>query len=191
MIKFVVSKYPLKGSESVLKTSISEPYKALHNRHSSAPTNLPALKILTLTDPWHLLMTTSNGYSISLTIIIFIWGSIFLSTSLSMVQATTVLDIFSDLNATQTSVLSKLCVTLIVTLWMPEDAQHPPTTPSDANITTMETLEIGGYDGIFTEMLLRGLKSDDWKKVTTYVGLACLLNKSDTQTPVVAASWSP
>ncbi len=52
--------------------------------------------------------------------------------------------------------------------------------------TARETLESGEYSGIFTKILLRVLKSDDWKKETTYAGLTCLLNQSDAQTPVVA-----
>ncbi len=71
--------------------------------------------------------------------------------------------------------------------WKPDRSSHVCMAACQDYQTARETLESGEYGGIFTKLLLCVLKSDDWKKETTYVGLACLLNQeSDAQTPVVA-----
>ncbi len=72
--------------------------------------------------------------------------------------------------------------------WKPDRCSHVCLAACRDHQTARETLESGEYGGIFTKKLLRILKSDDWKKETTYVGLglACLLNQSDAQTPVIA-----
>ncbi|PBK72044.1 hypothetical protein ARMSODRAFT_1016043 [Armillaria solidipes] len=70
--------------------------------------------------------------------------------------------------------------------WKPDRSSHVCLTACRDHQTARETLESGQYGGIFTKTLLRVLKSEDWKKERTYVGLACLMNQSDAQTPVVA-----
>ncbi len=70
--------------------------------------------------------------------------------------------------------------------WTPDRRSHGGLAACRDYQTARETLESEEYDGISTKMFLRVLKSDDWKKETTYVGLACLLNQSDAQTPVVS-----
>ncbi len=46
-----------------------------------------------------------------------------------------------------------------------------------------------GYIGIFTDLLVRFLQSDYWKKETTYADLVHCLDKAPHQTPVVAGKY--
>ncbi|KAK0209636.1 hypothetical protein IW262DRAFT_1528423 [Armillaria fumosa] len=52
-----------------------------------------------------------------------------------------------------------------------------------------ETVGKDKCSGVFTSTLVRVLRSDAWKKGTTYIGLTELLNESYSQTPVVARDY--
>ncbi|KAK0505473.1 hypothetical protein EDD18DRAFT_1344298 [Armillaria luteobubalina] len=47
---------------------------------------------------------------------------------------------------------------------------------------------VTGYVGIFTDSLVRALRSGNWRKETTYVDLLHCLDTSPFQTPVVAGN---
>ncbi|SJL04296.1 uncharacterized protein ARMOST_07657 [Armillaria ostoyae] len=70
--------------------------------------------------------------------------------------------------------------------WQPDMSSHVVLAACRDYQTAKETWGKEGFGGVFTTTLVRVLKSDHWKKETTYVELTHLLNQSYTQTPVVA-----
>ncbi|PBK91149.1 hypothetical protein ARMGADRAFT_1166538 [Armillaria gallica] len=70
--------------------------------------------------------------------------------------------------------------------WRPDMSSHVVLAACRDYQTAKETWGKEEFGGVFTTTLVRLLKSDHWKKETTYVGLTHLLNQSYTQTPVVS-----
>ncbi|KAK0435899.1 hypothetical protein EV421DRAFT_2022340 [Armillaria borealis] len=70
--------------------------------------------------------------------------------------------------------------------WKPDMSSHVVLAACRDYQRATEILGTKGYCGVLTKTLVRVLRSDAWKRETTYVELTELLNQSYSQTPVVA-----
>ncbi|SJL17260.1 uncharacterized protein ARMOST_20807 [Armillaria ostoyae] len=70
--------------------------------------------------------------------------------------------------------------------WKPDMSSHVVLAACRDYQRATEILGTKGYRGVLTKTLVRVLRSDAWKRETTYVELTELLNQSYSQTPVVA-----
>ncbi|SJL17259.1 uncharacterized protein ARMOST_20806 [Armillaria ostoyae] len=73
--------------------------------------------------------------------------------------------------------------------WKPNMGSHVILAACRDYQLVKETAGKDGCGGVFTNTLVRVLRSSAWKKETTYVGLTDLLNQSCSQTPVVAGDY--
>ncbi|KAK0492684.1 peptidase C14, caspase domain-containing protein [Armillaria luteobubalina] len=70
--------------------------------------------------------------------------------------------------------------------WMPDMESHVILAACRDYQLVKEAVKKDECGGVFTSTLVRVLRSDAYKKETTYIGLTELLNQSYSQTPVVA-----
>ncbi len=73
--------------------------------------------------------------------------------------------------------------------WCPDMTSHVVLAACRTNESAKEELGTTGFHGVFTEALVRTLRSGDSDEISTYVDLVSSLNQSTTQVSVVAGRY--